>query len=79
MRAAAALKRPISQFLIFLIRIYQISLSRVLPPRCRFAPSCSHYAAEAIGRHGAVRGLWLAVVRVGKCHPLHEGGIDPVP
>ena len=82
MRASAALEainRPVSQFLIFLIRIYQISLSRVLPPRCRFAPSCSHYAAEAIQRHGPVRGLWLAIVRVGKCHPLHEGGIDPVP
>ncbi len=68
-----------SRALIFLIRAYQILVSPLLPPRCRFAPSCSHYAVEAIERHGVLRGLGLAIVRVGKCHPLHEGGFDPVP
>lgn len=77
--SANPLGRALSQFLIFLIRIYQISISRLLPPRCRFAPSCSHYAAEAIRKHGALRGSGLAIVRVGKCHPLHDGGFDPVP
>ncbi|MDP6980037.1 MAG: membrane protein insertion efficiency factor YidD [Myxococcota bacterium] len=72
-------RKAASKALIFLIRVYQILISPLLPPRCRFAPSCSHYAVEAIERHGVIRGLGLAVVRVGKCHPLHEGGFDPVP
>jgi len=50
-----------------------------LPPRCRFHPSCSQYALEALALHGAGRGSWLAVRRVGRCHPWHEGGLDPVP
>jgi len=50
-----------------------------LPPRCRFYPSCSEYALEALHTHGAGRGTWLAVRRVGRCHPWHEGGVDPVP
>ncbi|GMU78261.1 MAG: hypothetical protein AMXMBFR46_10560 [Acidimicrobiia bacterium] len=54
-------------------------ISRFLPPRCRFYPSCSAYALEALERHGAARGSWLAVRRVSKCHPWHEGGLDPVP
>ncbi len=67
------------RLLIFIIRLYQILISPLLPPRCRFAPSCSQYAFEAIGRHGAIRGGLLALRRIGKCHPLHEGGLDPVP
>ncbi len=67
------------RLLIFIIRLYQILISPLLPPRCRFAPSCSQYALEAIGRHGAIRGGLLALRRIGKCHPLHEGGFDPVP
>ncbi|MBC8341159.1 MAG: membrane protein insertion efficiency factor YidD [Proteobacteria bacterium] len=65
--------------LIFLIRAYQILISPILRPACRFGPSCSHYAIEAVGRHGALRGSLLAARRLGKCHPLNEGGFDPVP
>lgn len=61
------------------IRLYQRLLSPLLGPRCRFHPSCSHYAIEAIERHGAVRGGWLAARRITRCHPLNEGGFDPVP
>ena len=60
------------------IRAWRV-LSVRLPPRCRFYPSCSQYALEALEIHGAVRGGWLAVRRVGRCHPWHDGGFDPVP
>ena len=63
----------------YLIRGYQLAISPLLGPRCRFYPSCSHYAFEAIEIHGAVRGTWLAIKRIGRCHPWHEGGFDPVP
>lgn len=63
----------------FLIRGYQLALSPLFGPRCRFYPSCSHYALEAIEIHGALRGTWLAVRRISRCHPFHEGGFDPVP
>ena len=62
-----------------LIRAYQVALSPLLGPRCRFAPSCSSYAAEALAVHGAVRGSWLAVRRIARCHPFHPGGFEPVP
>ncbi|MBK9116672.1 MAG: membrane protein insertion efficiency factor YidD [Betaproteobacteria bacterium] len=62
-----------------LIRAYQYTLRPMLGSNCRFYPSCSDYAREAIERHGAFAGLWLAVKRVGKCHPYHPGGFDPVP
>lgn len=65
--------------LLALIRAYQYTLRPMLGSNCRFYPSCSDYAREAIERHGALRGLWLAVKRVGKCHPYHPGGFDPVP
>jgi uncharacterized protein len=61
------------------IRAYQLSLSPLLGPRCRFHPSCSQYALEAIERHGAARGGWLAAKRIARCHPLNPGGFDPVP
>ena len=61
------------------IRLYRALLSPLLGPRCRFAPSCSAYAVEAIERHGIARGLWLALRRVARCHPWHQGGYDPVP
>jgi putative membrane protein insertion efficiency factor len=67
------------KWVIFPIRVYQRVLSPLLPNRCRFTPTCSHYAVEAIEKHGAFRGLWLATKRILKCHPLHPGGFDPVP
>jgi putative membrane protein insertion efficiency factor len=60
------------------IRAWRL-LSVHLPPRCRFYPSCSQYALEALTMHGAARGSWLAVRRVSRCHPWHDGGLDPVP
>jgi uncharacterized protein len=61
------------------LRVYQYAISPLLGARCRFAPSCSEYAIEALERHGLVRGLYLAVRRVLRCHPWHPGGYDPVP
>lgn len=60
------------------IRVYQVTLSRVLGSNCRFYPSCSQYAYEAIERYGLGRGSWLALCRLGRCHPFHPGGYDPV-
>lgn len=65
--------------LINLLKIYQLTLSLVLGQRCRFYPSCSSYAIEAISLHGVLRGSFLAIKRVGKCHPFHPGGVDHVP
>ena len=67
------------KILIFLLRLYQLGISPLLGPRCRFYPSCSAYAMEAVQEHGAAHGSWLALRRVCKCHPLHPGGYDPVP
>lgn len=70
---------PIAALLRLLVRSYQWLLSPLLPPACRFHPTCSAYAAGALERHGALKGSWLAVRRVLRCHPFHEGGVDPVP
>jgi uncharacterized protein len=64
---------------LLLIRLYQKTISRVLPPSCRFTPSCSHYGYEAIEKYGFIKGGWMAVKRVSRCHPLNPGGYDPVP
>lgn len=69
----------IRSLLTTLIRIYQRVLSPLLGPRCRFHPNCSAYAIEALQRHGALRGAGLAARRIARCHPLNEGGFDPVP
>lgn len=61
------------------VRGYQRFISPVLPPSCRFSPSCSQFAVEALTRHGALRGSWLALKRIARCHPWHPGGYDPVP
>ncbi|MGQ0621431.1 MAG: membrane protein insertion efficiency factor YidD [Panacagrimonas sp.] len=68
-----------ASFLVFLIRSYQRLLSPLLGARCRFHPSCSGYAIEALERFGPVRGSWLAARRLTRCHPLNPGGEDPVP
>lgn len=65
--------------LIWLVRGYQLVVSPFLPPSCRFHPTCSCYAIEALQRHGALKGFWLALRRVSRCHPWHPGGHDPVP
>ena len=65
--------------LVGLVRGYQMLLSPLLPPACRYYPSCSAYAIEALERHGALRGSWLAVRRIGRCNPFRPGGFDPVP
>lgn len=67
------------QVALFLIRLYQNTISRALPPSCRFTPSCSHYTYEAIEKYGFARGGWLGVKRISRCHPLNPGGYDPVP
>lgn len=69
----------IAQALILLIRIYQRILSPLLGPVCRFEPSCSRYAVKCLEYHGAVRGSWLTVRRIARCHPFHPGGFDPPP
>ncbi|MDR6121985.1 putative membrane protein insertion efficiency factor [Bacillus sp. SLBN-46] len=64
---------------ISFIRFYQIVISPIKPPTCRFYPTCSHYGLEAIQRFGAFKGGWLTLKRILKCHPFHPGGLDPVP
>lgn len=66
-------------FILFLLRAYKALISPLLGPRCRFYPSCSSYAMEAVQRFGVFRGGWMALRRVGRCHPLSPGGLDPVP
>lgn len=61
------------------IRLYRLTLGRVLPPTCRFEPSCSAYGYQAVDKHGVIRGVWLATKRISRCHPLNPGGFDPVP
>lgn len=65
--------------MIGFIRFYQIVISPLKPPTCRFYPTCSHYGLESVKRFGALKGGWLAVKRIIKCHPFHPGGFDPVP
>lgn len=70
---------PFSWIAIGLIRFYQLVISPMIGPRCRFTPTCSHYAIDALKSHGLVKGLWLTGKRLLKCHPLNDGGYDPVP
>ena len=68
----------LKKILILLVRIYQLALSPIFPPSCRFAPTCSEYTVEAIRMHGPFRGALLGCIRIAKCHPWHPGGYDPV-
>ena len=70
---------PLQSAAIGLVRGYQIAISPLIGPRCRFIPTCSQYAIEAINIHGLQKGTWLASKRLLKCHPLNPGGCDPVP
>ena len=65
--------------LLFLLRVYQSFFSALMPSACKFYPSCSHYAADAVRIHGARRGAWLALRRIARCHPFTRGGVDLVP
>jgi putative membrane protein insertion efficiency factor len=67
------------QVLVWFVRAYQVGISPYLPSACRYYPSCSAYAIEALQKHGAMRGSWLAARRIGRCHPFRPGGFDPVP
>ena len=69
----------VARLLIMLVSGYRRGVSPLLPARCRFAPSCSAYTLQAVTEHGALRGSWLALRRLGRCHPFHPGGYDPVP
>jgi len=64
--------------MIALVKVYGLIVAPLLPASCRFYPSCSSYSLEALGRYGAFKGLWLALIRILKCHPFHPGGYDPV-
>lgn len=66
-------------FLLFLIRFYRAYISPLKPPCCRFMPTCSEYALEAVKRYGPWKGMWLSLKRIAKCHPFHKGGYDPLP
>jgi uncharacterized protein len=78
-RLAQARPSAAARVLMALITGYRRFISPLLGARCRFAPSCSAYALEAVREHGALRGTWLAVRRIGRCHPFNPGGFDPVP
>lgn len=67
------------RLLLLLVHVYRSGISPLLPPSCRYYPTCSAYALEAIERYGARRGGWMALRRILRCHPFHKGGYDPVP
>ncbi|HND94595.1 MAG: putative membrane protein insertion efficiency factor [Bacteroidetes bacterium ADurb.BinA245] len=73
------LLRILSLPFIFLIKIYQWVISPLMGPTCRYTPTCSHYAAEALKKHGVIKGMWLAIRRISRCHPWGGSGYDPVP
>lgn len=69
----------VARLVVLLIRGYQVTLSPLLPSACRYQPTCSRYALEAVERYGAVKGTWMGAKRIARCHPFHPGGYDPVP
>ena len=78
-RLAEVIGRSIVICLLMLVRGYQLMISPFTRPRCRFQPTCSEYARQALKEHGLGQGLWLSVKRIGRCHPLSDGGVDLVP
>lgn len=79
MKQPSAISRFIARLLILPVRFYQLSISPMLPSACRFTPTCSQYAIEALRKHGPAKGLWLAAKRICRCHPWGGSGYDPVP
>ncbi len=69
----------IKKLLLLMIKFYQKAISPHFPPSCRYTPTCSHYAYEAVFKYGPLKGSWMAVKRISRCHPFHPGGYDPVP
>ncbi|MGN0092657.1 MAG: membrane protein insertion efficiency factor YidD [Alistipes sp.] len=78
-RVCSICRRAAALPLIALVRFYQICISPLTPPACRFTPTCSQYALEALRRYGALKGSWLAIKRIARCHPWGGSGYDPVP
>lgn len=78
-RTVTAQPSLLARLLMLVVKFYRYFISPMMAPRCRFNPTCSRYALDAIQIHGAFKGSWLALKRIAKCHPLHEGGDDPVP
>lgn len=78
-RIARVISKGAAWLLILPVRFYQLSISPMLPPSCRFTPTCSSYAIEALRKHGPIKGLWLTVKRLSRCHPWGGSGYDPVP
>ena len=76
---AGSVRKTMIRVLMGIVRLYQITLSSYLGRQCRFHPTCSNYALDALGNHGPLRGSWLALKRLLKCHPFHPGGFDPAP
>lgn len=72
-------RSPLAMLLVGIARAWQLGPSRILPPSCRYSPSCSQYAIEAVGKYGAIKGSWLAMKRLLRCHPWGGCGHDPVP
>lgn len=68
-----------TRILLFLVKIYQYLISPMLGPSCRYTPTCSEYSQEALKKYGAFKGTWLSLKRIGRCHPWHDGGYDPLP
>jgi hypothetical protein len=68
-----------TRILLFLVKTYQYLISPMLGPSCRYTPTCSEYAVQALKKYGALKGVWMSVKRVGRCHPWHDGGYDPLP
>lgn len=68
-----------TRILLFLVKTYQYLISPMFAPSCRYTPTCSEYAVQALKKYGALKGFWLSMKRVGRCHPWHDGGYDPLP
>ncbi len=67
------------EFALKLIKLYQLTISQVTPPSCRFSPTCSQYTYDAVLKFGFLKGVWLGTKRLARCHPFHQGGYDPIP